>query len=310
MYRNRAGEYTVLAIDGDRLTVRYVNGSTLVTSAATQARIWENIQFEEQAAREEERVRLAQEARLASRKRAAKPAPAPAAEAPARARGRFAGFKESDFVPKARGLAWPGRVSLGGSLAGELSRRTGQSYAKWLVPLQPEVHVARPECYDPEAGNRNAAFFTAISEKGVTYGFRVGKPDGRLEPTWPWVMMLASLAADDELREAVAGMMRGRGLSLDVYAMDVSYGPVAHISLTGERFVLERETAQEASSRELSWDDLIEYLQTVAPEARADIYWRNAVNKEDAVSTGPGIARDMLSAFTALLPRYDASARG
>ena len=108
-YRNRAGEYTVLALDGEKMTIRYVSGSTLVTSAVTQGRIWENIQFEEQSAREEERQRLAQEARLAARKRVARPA------APAKARGRFAGFQEADFQPKARGIAWSSRVALGGA---------------------------------------------------------------------------------------------------------------------------------------------------------------------------------------------------
>lgn len=315
MYRNRAGEYTVVGIDGDRMTIRYVSGSSsgssIVTSVATQARIWENIQFEEQSAREEERLRLAQEARLAARKRAAKPAQPPA-ETPAapKARGRFTGFQESDFQPKARGIAWPGRVALGGLLANELSRRTGQTFNKWLVPLQPEVHVARAQYYDAEAGSRNSAFFAAVSEKGAAYGFRVGKPDGRIEPGWPWSATLGTLAADEDLRAAVESVMRDRNMSLDVYAMDVVYGPVSHVTLAGDAFLWERETAAEAMSREMNWNDLLDYLNTLAPEARVDIYLRCVLSNEDAVTAGPGIARDMVSVFTTLLPLYDASTSG
>lgn len=311
MYRNRAGEYTVMAVDGDKLTIRYVSGTTITTSVSIQARIWENIQYEEQAAREEERVRLAQEARLASRKRATKPAPAPAAEKPAappRTRGRFGGFLETDFQPKARGIAWPGRVALGGALANELSGRTGRVFGKWLVPLLPEVHIARPEYYDPDVGGRNAAFFVSVSEKGAAYGFRVGKLDGRVEASWPWSVLIATLAGDADLRGTVESVMSNRGLSMDVYAMEVSYGPVAHITLSrsGSSFMWERETSAETMRREMSWDDLLEYLQTVSANARTDLYVRNTLSKEDAVSAGPGIARDVLAALTALLPVYDA----
>lgn len=306
MYRNRIGEYTVMAIDGDKMTIRYASGSTLATSAAIQSRIWENIQFEEQAAREEEKQRLAQEARLAARKRATRPAAAPA-ESTAKPRGRFAGFQESDFKPKARGIAWSSRVALGKIMATELTRRTGETFGKWLVPLQPELHIARPDQYDPEVGNRNAAFFVAISEKGVTFGFCVGKPDGRAEPVWSWSTLLAALVTDKQLRKTVETVIKARGLSLDVYAMEVSYGQVAHITLSGNGFLWERETDQQVISREMDWDELVGYLQEVGAEARADLYLRNSLSSEEAVSAGAAISRDMVATFVALMPLYEAS---
>ena len=304
-YRNRIGEYTVMAIDGDKMTIRYTTGSTLATSAAIQSRIWENIQFEEQASREEEKQRLAQEARLAARKRAARPATP--AEGTAKPRGRFAGFQESDFQPKARGIAWSGRVALGKIMASELTRRTGETFGKWLVPLQPELHIARPEQYDPEAGNRNSAFFAAISEKGVTWGFCVGKPDGRAEPAWPWTTVLAALVADKQLRTTIESAMKARGLSLDVYAMEVSYGQVAHVTLSGAGFLWERETDQQVISREMDWDELVGYLQEVGAEARVDLYLRSSLSSEEAVSAGAVISRDMVATFVALMPVYEAS---
>ncbi len=305
MYRNRNSEYTVVAIDGDKMTIRYTSGSTLVTGAAIQSRIWENIQFEEQAAREEEKQRLAQEARLAARKRASRPA-APA-ESKAKPRGRFAGFQESDFKPKARGIAWSSRVALGKIMATELNRRTGETFGKWLVPLLPELHIARPEQYDPEVGTRNAAFFVAINEQGATYGFRVGKPDGRAEPAWPWSTLLAALAADKQLHKTVESVMQARGLSLDVYAMEVSYGQVAHITLSGTGFLWERETNQQVISREMDWDELVKYLQEVGAEARVDLYLRNSLSNEEAVNAGAAISRDMVATFVALMPLYEAS---
>ena len=72
MYRNRIGEYEVKAIEGDQITIKYVGGSTVTTSVSILARIWENVQFEDQMARDEERRQLAKEARQAARRRSAR----------------------------------------------------------------------------------------------------------------------------------------------------------------------------------------------------------------------------------------------
>lgn len=49
VYRNRIGEYTVLAINGPRMTVRYADGSEAELNVAIQERIWENILAEQEA---------------------------------------------------------------------------------------------------------------------------------------------------------------------------------------------------------------------------------------------------------------------
>ncbi len=69
-YRNRNGEYVVQAIEGEWMKIKYESGGTIQSRISLQARIWENIQFEEQMAREEERQRLAKEEQLEARRRA------------------------------------------------------------------------------------------------------------------------------------------------------------------------------------------------------------------------------------------------
>ena len=49
VYRNRTGEYTVLAVNGPRMTVRYTDGSEAELNVNIQARIWENIVAEQEA---------------------------------------------------------------------------------------------------------------------------------------------------------------------------------------------------------------------------------------------------------------------
>ena len=56
--RDRQGTYEVLRITGDTMTIRYANGRTLETSVALQARIWRNIQDEEEFGAEDVDVDL------------------------------------------------------------------------------------------------------------------------------------------------------------------------------------------------------------------------------------------------------------
>jgi len=49
VYRNRIGEYSVLAVDGRRMTVRYSDGTEAELNINIQARIWENIVAEQEA---------------------------------------------------------------------------------------------------------------------------------------------------------------------------------------------------------------------------------------------------------------------
>jgi hypothetical protein len=43
-YRNRDGDYQVISINEPNMVIRYLDGRTVESSIALQARIWENIQ--------------------------------------------------------------------------------------------------------------------------------------------------------------------------------------------------------------------------------------------------------------------------
>jgi hypothetical protein len=46
-YRNRLGEYEVLSIDGNKMTIRYDHGHVQTVGVAVQTQIWQSIQDEE-----------------------------------------------------------------------------------------------------------------------------------------------------------------------------------------------------------------------------------------------------------------------
>jgi hypothetical protein len=299
-YRNRTGEYTVLAIDGDRMKIRYASGGTLETNVTVQGRIWENIQFEEQASRDEERVRLAQEARMEVRKRSAR-------AKQAKAKPGFAGFQAGDFEPKKRGIAWASREELGKILARELGERTKHSFGWWILPRQSEVHVARKEQYSQDAAETNAALFVAVDEESVAYGFRVGKPEGKAKAQWPWSIFVAALSDDDKVRKVLRAAMKENDLSLDVYSMEVSFGPVAQILVQDKEFLWQRETEDQLVARRMDWEEIVDYLQTVAADKRCDLYVRKCLSAAEAREAGGDLSNDIADVFEALLPVYDAS---
>ncbi len=304
-YRNRNGEYVVESIDGNKMKIRYANGGTLMTDVSVQARIWENIQFERQQARAEERRRQAEEARTVARQRAGGQ---PAQQL--RARPAFEGFKTEDFEVKQRGVAWANRREMGRALAFELSRRTRGTFDHWIVPYQSEIHVARKERYDGENRELNAAYFVTASEDGIAYGFHVGRPGGKVKDTWAWTAFVTAISEERRVRDAMRTAMEELDLSLVVYAMEVSYGQVARITVDEEGFLWQHESPDQEIARHMSGEELAEYLQGVAPNKRCDVYLGQRVSQEKAIGAGSGIVDEVAATCLALLPVYDASSGG
>lgn len=46
-YRNRNGEYQVISINDPNMVIRYLDGQTIESQISLQARIWENIQSDD-----------------------------------------------------------------------------------------------------------------------------------------------------------------------------------------------------------------------------------------------------------------------
>jgi hypothetical protein len=298
-YRNRIGEYVVLSIDDEKMKIRYADGGTLETNVNIQARIWENIQFEERASRAEERRRLAQEARLAARKRTRQ----------IKAKPEFGGFLASDFEAKARGIAWQNRQSLGKVVAYELRQRTKQSFAQWIVPRRPVIHVARKDQYDPETRDRNAAFFATATEEGLSYGLHIEKPAGPIKAGWNWSHFMSALAEDEQFRAALRATMEKFNLSLDVYAMQTKYGLIGRFVAPpdGAELLWQQETADQEILQSLTWDGVVEQIQAQAGEERAELQLTKRMVPDDAVGRGSEIVNEIMQVFEESLPLYDAS---
>jgi len=299
MYRNRVGEYMVVSIDDDQMKIRYTDGKTLMTNASIQARIWENIQFEERQTRAEERRRLAQEERTAARKQIRE----------LKARPAFAGFQEEDFQAKERGISWTGRQALGRALAYELRRRTRRGFAFWAVPRLPAVNLALKDRYAPDSSDRNASLFVAVAEEGVAFGLRVSKAEGEVKPSWPWSILLSGLDSDVKLRDTVRSVMKAQNLALEIYALRLEYGLAGRVTVQGDGFLWEHETADQHVSREVDWTGLLEQVKDLAVERQSELRLCQNLPRDAALQAGADAAQVIATVLEVLVPLYDACAK-
>jgi hypothetical protein len=296
-YRNRIGEYVVVAIDGDQMEVRYEDGGMLSTSVRIQSRIWENIQFEERIAREAERDRLARDERLAVRRRIREEKAIP----------KFGGFQEADFEAKKRGIAWSTRKKLGQVLAYQLSQRTQVVFGQWIVPRVSAVQVARNDRFEKDRRERNSAFFVAASETGMSCGFYMSKPEGKAQVAWPWSRTLAALEEGDKLRRSVRAAMKEHSLSFSIYAQGASYGLVGQVTFQDRGFEWRGETADQEVVRTMTWKKLLAALQELSG-TRCELYLGKQVPAGEALEAGAEISSQILEVFEVLMPLYDTSA--
>ena len=295
-YRNRNGEYAVVTIDGDQMKIRYQNGKTLDTSARIQARIWENIQFEDAMAREEERVRLARVARQEARKRGGR----------RRSRPEFKGFQKGDFEPKSRGIAWSSRKQLGAVLALRLGDLTKSMFSYWIVPRESAVHIGRKDRYNLEERDNNAALLVSVNQDGVTFGFYVGKPDGRVLVKWPWLAFVNALKKGPNL-EMLRSAMETSGAILEVYAMRDTYGLVGKLKVKDSGFVWYEEDEKQEVTRPLDGDEVAGHLRTTAKNKQSELFLRKRLPPSAALIAGSSVPDELVAVLETLVPLYDAS---
>lgn len=131
-YRNREGEYQVVEIHGDEMTIRYSAGKTIRTDISTQQRILDNLEIENDIA-EDERLRSERS------KREPRDTQVVRGSTP-----KFEGFSAADFG-SLEGSSWRGRDALGGVLRDYLQAQTGVHFQSWAVRRRLEVHLARPD---------------------------------------------------------------------------------------------------------------------------------------------------------------------
>jgi hypothetical protein len=290
MYRNRAGEYEVVGLDGPRMVIRYTDGSVLRTRVAVQARIWQNIQLE--ASLEREKQRAASQTRLRRR---------------GGPRGAdFQGLEDHDFQEGVGGTSWRARTSLGGRLAQRMTDITPYFFQSYAIYRRAVVHVAAPTHYDTKTRWREAKFAFGLDTEQARFGFYIEKNEGPMDSTWHWPNMVEALHNEASLQQEIESAMRRHKLQWELYVW-AEGGMVAQVRAAAEALRIESQDREVAEP--MSWLDFVALLRRIGAENWADLHLRTYLPKDTALAAGAGLVALVTEAYRALLPLYEACTR-
>lgn len=288
VYQNRLGHYEVVSFNGqDEMIIRYLDsGEERVVSIEAQARIWQNMSWEEQArAQEQEAI----EARFQQ------------------GYGEdFTGLVDSDFKNNTEGTTWRSRRGLAGSVAQYLSADTPYTFVSWAIyrwPVAFLTHRADYEMAAYEMGSRKAKFTVELDENNLYYGLYLERSDEQMDKTWDWTRLLPPLQESQVLQEVIMKAELESGLRFigRAYQGEDTFhfadGPGK-----GARALWPEETPTN-----LSVAERLGRLAQIPQGHWVEIYIMGTMAKDDAVAEGVQIAQQIAADMRILLPLYTAA---
>ena len=290
-YENRLGEYEVVSISGPDMAIQYVDGDVMETTVRLQARITQNLQFEEEVREEAEVARTS-----AGRRR--------------RTASVFKGLTENDFKRGVAGTSWRARTGLGGMLAQRLSEATGSTFQSYAIYRRAEAQVVQPERYEASIREREAKFQFWLDAQGARYGFYIEKSRDEMDDSWDWWRFLATLDGNHAVRETIEVAMRDQGLQWEVCVWeeeedDDTAEAVAEVIWNVDGFAWRWQTSE--VSEALSWEELTSRLRELPSDKWCEVLLCTYMDRPDAMAKGVEIATIATEVFEALCPLYLAS---
>jgi len=285
-YRNRHDEYEVINLEYPEMTIRYSDGNVLETTVEIQARIWRNIQMEEDVAEQ-------RQAKIRARRRR-------------KLGGKFDGLQDHDFQSGVKGTHWRARTGLGGFLVRKMLETTEYKFQSYAINPWPEVQIAQPIYYEKKkkVRQRTAKFTFALNEQHARYGFHVRRDDGPMDERWDWLRFFTALKEDSVLQQEIEALMHSLELHWDVYIHGTE-DIAAQVKMGQEDMAWEWQDRDESES--LSWPD--EFTEKLDDVKVSDLYLCTYMDKEEALEAGMSIVEPVTEIYRQLLPLYMVSTR-
>ncbi len=292
-YQNRNGEYDVIELDGSRMVIQYLEtGERFDADREIQERIWCNICNEERAEQEKNTRKAGKGKKNQGSGRGASKG------------SGFQGLVEADFQEGTKGTSWRNRGSLGGLLARHLTDRGSVFYESYAVPRQPMVHIARPDHYGHEAGQREVKFFLKLDSTQATYGLHVERGSDSAGDSQAWPRLLRNLRGNAGLRGQVEDFMNRLGLQWYWCVWEDE-------SLLAKVFWEEGgwswDALKGADREALSWEEFLDRLEGLDEKKGCGLHLYGSMAKEEALNLGLQVVDSITDDLVALAPLYSAA---
>lgn len=298
-YQNREGEYQVIDVHGDEMTIRYTSGKSIRTDISTQQRILDNLEIENDIA-EDERLRAERG------KRGLGDTPVERGSTP-----KFEGFSAADFG-SLEGSSWRGRGALGGVLRDYLRAQTGVSLQSWAVRRRLELHLARPDRYDFDAPLPSAKLFV-YTHDDLAFGYYIETPSRQGERETPeryrhWQNFRNGLIKQSTMQSVLLEPMLNHGLRMtDLYNRDHTASDFGGALQCEFRF---RDGSLQWYRRDVpGWEaiaprSLFERLSRLPEDEWVDLHIFKTISQEEAIALGTRVLDPILDTLRALVPLY------
>lgn len=289
VFANRNGSYEVVSIDesSGQLVLRYLDsGEAIESSIELQARIWNNLGLEKQAAARREAEEEAQFLKGYGE--------------------GFSGLIDADFKTFTEGTTWRSRQNLPGRVARILSEGTHYTFVSWAIYRWPVAFLTHREDYEMaayEMGTRKAKYTIELDEQNAYYGFYIERSDGPMDATWDWPRFMAAMRSNATLLKVVEQAEAEHG------ARFVGRMPVGEERLhyANELDTGGRSIWDERSMASYSVEQRVDWLAQMPEDRRGEVYIVAHMPKRQAIDAGLGVADAMAALLRHLLPVYRAS---
>jgi hypothetical protein len=290
-YANRDGSYEVVHLDAHSGTmiIRYLDsGDELEKDITFQARIWNNMQLEEQEAA---RRSAEEDARYQKGYGEA-----------------FVGLKEAEFKTSTEGTTWRSRAGLAGRVALLASEGTPYTFVSWSIYRWPVAFLTHREDYEMaafEMGTRKAKFTLEIDNHSLYYGFYVEKGDMLLDHEWDWPRLVQRLSSNEALRNILICAEKEHGAR---FIGRQSQGDERFHFANGPEMGSQSLWDEQVASN-LSIDERLAALQEIPIDHWGEIYVIGTMQKQHAIELEIDVAKPITEMFKALLPIYEAAVK-
>ncbi len=276
-YENMKGIYEVLSIGDDTMLIRWENGEEATTEIDFQKRIIERMDFEKRQGIEK-KARKAQKADGG--------------------RGKFEGLTENDFSRKVSGTTWRRRSCLGGAVK-VFPESDRHDLKSWSIARKPMIHWADAKHRNPGIFDLQSKFFVRLSDDKLFCGYCIERPGKTDDGKGDWDAFLAWLKEEQNERK-LKEIAFDR--SLVVYQFNKDGEVSWKIRPVDDKWMIEKKGSEKPL------ESLHGFLEDFSSAARRmDLQIAKAMDKEDVIAKGIGIAEDISRVFENLFPLYEAS---
>ena len=294
IYRNRIGAYEVVRIDEKQglIIIRYLDtGEELESKISVQARILQNIHWDNESARQEKE---AAEARYQQGYGV-----------------DFTGLLPDDFKSNVEGTTWRSRRNLAGQVARLLSAESANptyTFLSWAIYRWPVAFLSHRENYKMAAYNMDAhkaKFTVELDEHNAYYGFYIERGLGLLGQSWDWPRFWKALNEQPELQELIAALEtehQARWLGRAISDADPFH--FANPPAKGCRHLWDEQNPHHYTIAER-----LRLLAAVPADEWIDLYLVVTTPKEEALQAGVQFANTIANVMKLMLPIYTAAVR-